>query len=91
MPSRFIKEAGLEEKVDEKLEDRQVFETTYEPVEDSNEMPFNINDMIEHPDFGPGVIRDIFGSASNIKVTVNFDSGQTKKLLLKYAKLRKIY
>ncbi|MFH1715027.1 MAG: UvrD-helicase domain-containing protein [Elusimicrobiota bacterium] len=91
LPSRFIKEAGLEEKIIEKLEEKQAVESTYEPVDDSNEMPFNINDPVEHPDFGTGVIRDIFGSLSNIKVTVNFDSGQTKKLLLKYAKLRKVY
>lgn len=56
-----------------------------EPVYDM--MPdFDINDQVRSNQFGVGMIVDIDGMA----VTVKFDSGQTKKLNVEYARLEKI-
>ena len=42
---------------------------------------------VRHPEFGCGEIVDKSGSGEMLKVTVAFDSGATKKLLLRYAPL----
>jgi DNA helicase-2/ATP-dependent DNA helicase PcrA len=42
---------------------------------------------VRHPEFGCGEVVDKSGSGEMLKVTVAFDSGATKKLLLRYAPL----
>ncbi len=42
---------------------------------------------VTHPDFGQGKVIDVEGSGDHAKVTVLFNSGSKKKLLLKYAPL----
>ncbi len=44
--------------------------------------------IIEHQHFGRGKILSIEGSPPNDKATVRFDTGEEKKLLLKFAKLK---
>lgn len=46
-----------------------------------------LNQKVSHPDFGPGIVKDIEGSGEHTKVTILFMSGVRKKLLLKYAPL----
>lgn len=43
---------------------------------------------ISHPDFGEGKVIETEGSGQNTKVTILFDSGARKKLLLKYAPIQ---
>ncbi len=42
---------------------------------------------VYHPDFGAGRIKEKSGQGESLKVTVDFDSGKTKKLLVRYAPL----
>ena len=42
---------------------------------------------VEHPRFGIGEVKELEGSGSNVKATVEFPIGK-KQLLLKFAKLR---
>lgn len=51
---------------------------------------FSKGDNVEHERFGKGVIASIEGQAPNTTATVEFTNEGKKKLLLRFAKLRKI-
>ena len=40
-----------------------------------------------HKRFGPGKILELEGTGDNAKASVRFDTGETKKLLLRFAQL----
>jgi len=42
---------------------------------------------VRHPEFGPGRIVEKSGAGESMKVTIEFDSGHTRKLLVRYAPL----
>ena len=46
--------------------------------------------MVNHPKWGTGKIVEIEGTGDKVKVIVEFETEGEKKLLLKYAKLKKI-
>jgi DNA helicase-2/ATP-dependent DNA helicase PcrA len=51
---------------------------------------YKIGQRISHGEFGEGRIIKISGSDDDVKVTVMFDDGKWKKLLVKYANLKTI-
>lgn len=51
---------------------------------------YAVGDRVVHDTFGRGKVTNIEGSGLDTKLTVEFDGGQTKHLLLKFARLRKI-
>ena len=51
---------------------------------------FSEGDAVEHERFGNGKIISIDGQAPNTTATVEFQNNGRKKLLLRFAKLRKI-
>jgi DNA helicase-2/ATP-dependent DNA helicase PcrA len=51
---------------------------------------FNEGDNVEHERFGQGVIRSIEGQPPNTTATVEFVKEGSKKLLLRFAKLKKV-
>jgi len=51
---------------------------------------FSEGDTVEHDRFGPGKIIEISGEAPNTTALVEFESSGRKKLLLRFAKLRRI-
>jgi DNA helicase-2/ATP-dependent DNA helicase PcrA len=53
-------------------------------------LSINEGDHVEHERFGKGVIVAIEGEKPNTTATVEFETAGTKKLLLRFAKLRKI-
>jgi len=50
---------------------------------------FNIGDKVVHQKFGSGEIVRFEDQGSNKKAIIQFDNGEIKKLLLKFAKLSK--
>ncbi|MCG3205387.1 MAG: ATP-dependent DNA helicase PcrA [Elusimicrobia bacterium] len=46
-----------------------------------------VGQRVTHPDFGQGKVLDVEGSGDHAKVTILFNNGSKKKLLLKYAPL----
>jgi DNA helicase-2/ATP-dependent DNA helicase PcrA len=85
LPSRFILEAdfaGISVKADPDVE-------TFEPVEPSplSRTPIRNGQRVRHPEFGLGRIAAKSGAGESMKVTVVFDNGKTKKLLVRYAPL----
>jgi len=51
---------------------------------------FSEGDNVQHERFGNGIIISIEGQPPNTTATVNFDKDGSKKLLLRFAKLKKI-
>ncbi len=60
------------------------------PFTGSDVSLFNEGDIVEHERFGKGTIRSIEGQQPNTTATVEFDKDGSKKLLLRFAKLRKV-
>ncbi len=57
------------------------------PVDDSEASPFREGAHVQHPQFGVGMVRRCEGKGEDQKVTVSFQSGRVKKLLVRYAHL----
>ncbi len=51
---------------------------------------FRVGQRVRHAEFGEGSVTQRSGAGDELKVTVQFDSGQWKKLLVKYAPLEKL-
>nr|WP_089024689.1 UvrD-helicase domain-containing protein [Boudabousia liubingyangii] len=47
-------------------------------------------DRIEHPTFGTGIVMDVTGSGEAEIAEVTFDDGKHKRLMLRFAKVKKI-
>jgi hypothetical protein len=52
--------------------------------------PYQLNELVEHTKFGLGRIKEIVDMGEDSIVVIKFNSGNTKSLMLKYAKLRKV-
>ncbi|MDI6783104.1 MAG: hypothetical protein QME64_03295 [bacterium] len=60
-------------------------------VENTEVIEFEINDKVEHPKWGLGVVMHQSGSGEKAKVMVQFyQEDKLKTLMVKYAKLKKV-
>lgn len=80
-PSRFLADMGSGALVTASSSSQRSDEPFYDAMSE-----LDINDKVRSNQFGAGTIVDVDGMA----VTVRFDSGQTKKLNVEYARLEKI-
>jgi len=53
-------------------------------------IPFKIGDVVEHPEFGIGVVTAKSGDANDLKVRIAFEGMGSKLLAVKYAPLKKL-
>jgi DNA helicase II / ATP-dependent DNA helicase PcrA len=60
------------------------------PFIGSDSSLFSEGDSVEHERFGRGIIKSIEGQSPNTTATVEFEKDGSKKLLLRFAKLRKV-
>ena len=60
------------------------------PFAGSDSSLFSEGDNVEHERFGKGIIRSIEGQPPNTTATVEFEKDGSKKLLLRFAKLKKL-
>jgi DNA helicase II / ATP-dependent DNA helicase PcrA len=60
------------------------------PFTGSDSSLFSEGDTVEHERFGKGIIRSIEGQQPNTTATVEFEKDGSKKLLLRFAKLKKV-
>ena len=51
---------------------------------------FSVGQNVEHDRFGRGVVTAVEGNGDDIRVSVDFEAVGSKKLLLKFARLRKV-
>jgi len=82
--SRFIQDMG--DQISLVNPEPQLMGTTQSDVFYSDEIGFDVGDMVRSSAFGDGEIIDVDGMA----VTVVFRNGQTKKLNAEYAQLQKL-
>jgi DNA helicase-2/ATP-dependent DNA helicase PcrA len=52
--------------------------------------PYSPGASVQHPDFGPGIIKKTEGSPDNLKLTIQFQRAGLKKILLNYCELELI-
>ena len=69
---------------------RKADTSTNAPFIGSDSSLFSEGDTIEHERFGKGIIISIEGQPPNTTATVDFEKDGSKKLLLRFAKLRKL-
>ena len=91
MPSRFILEANLTTETAAPVgavgtPEPRAF-AGQAPVAPRGPAAMKSGAKVRHPSFGRGMVLGISGSGETAKVMVRFDSGITKKLILRYAQL----
>jgi len=102
MPSRFIDEVPSEYRethrdalpfasADKKSAPATTGELTYskEP-EPAGEFDYKKGDRVQHFKWGEGIIENTSGRGSSMLVTIKFDGGTKKTLMVEYAKLKKV-
>ena len=87
IPSQFLYELGPA--VTEQTEEAQDFDddTGLVEIPDSK---FKKGQLVRHKTFGRGIVKNFVDMGENSIVEVEFSSGRTKSLMLKYAHLSKI-
>lgn len=96
MPSRFIAEAGIQtgEKPQDEWGGYDAPAAPPRPAPSFSEPKgsggFRVGQRVRHPEFGEGSVTQKSGAGDELKVVVQFDSGQWKKLLVKYAPLERL-
>lgn len=61
-----------------------------QPFKSTSKAAFQTNELVEHGKFGLGRVKEYLDLGADSIVVVKFNSGQTKSLLLKYAKLERV-
>jgi len=85
IPSQFLYELGI--KLVDTVEEEQYF---YDEADAQTVPNFAPGQLVRHKFFGLGTIKEFIDMGENSIVTVEFNTGQTKTLMLKYAGLAKI-
>ncbi len=85
IPSQFLRELGI--KSIDTAEEHPHF---YDDADAQIAPDFAPGQLVRHKFFGLGVVKEFVDMGENSVVTVAFNTGQTKTLMLKYAKLSKI-
>jgi DNA helicase II / ATP-dependent DNA helicase PcrA len=104
-PSQFIQEAGLAasapaapvrppapagEVREPILDSGPTEEEHFQPFDPGIQTMYTVGMRVRHAEFGQGKIIEKTGMGDSLKVVVLFDSGQWKKLLVKYANLERL-
>ncbi len=90
IPSQFLFELGI--KPSESTDHTSDYEQSEYEFDNSSQVApeFYPNQLVRHPKFGLGRITNFIDLGENSTVTVRFNSGKTKTLMLKYADLETV-
>ena len=86
IPSQFIFELGRE--ITEQNEEDESY--YYDEHISSVTPQFKKSQLVRHQSFGLGRVKEFIDMGENSVVVIQFNSGQTKSLMVKYANLLKI-
>ncbi len=95
IPSPFLYELGIDfqensSNLQSRFSDTSSGEPYYESLNSTEQQPrFRKGALVRHPTFGLGRVQQFNDMGENSTVTIKFNTGQTKTLMLKYAKLTK--
>lgn len=91
VPSPFLYEIGFCGETVQFQEDRQEHPGDYPDEVSGSIQPqgegFQANELVSHPKFGSGRVKEFLNLGPDSIVVVKFQSGQTKSLMVKYANL----
>jgi len=88
IPSQFLYELDLD--FSEAAFQSAVLNNQSSVVNNQLSPRFRRGDLVVHKKFGLGTVKEFTDMGENSIVAVEFDTGQTKSLKLKYARLRKL-
>jgi DNA helicase II / ATP-dependent DNA helicase PcrA len=88
IPSQFLYELGLT--FSESTFQSEIENVKSEILSTQSAALFNPGDIVVHKKFGIGTVKEFADMGDNSVVTVAFNTGQTKSLMPKYAKLVKL-
>ncbi|OON98690.1 MAG: ATP-dependent DNA helicase PcrA [Epulopiscium sp. Nele67-Bin004] len=104
-PSRFINEIPTEI-TNREVNKRKSYQPEYEfkqqykqqfskPRQKIENVPpyesdINMGDVVKHRMFGRGTVTELSKTSDDVFATIEFDSGQTRKLSVKFARLQKV-
>jgi len=86
-PSRFIDEIPAH-LINQPGSTTVWMDASYDDEEE--ELDYKVGDRVSHAKWGRGKIAKVDGSGTNMRVTVKFDRGVKKVLMMEYANLKKI-
>jgi DNA helicase-2/ATP-dependent DNA helicase PcrA len=89
-PSSFREAPQIYTKEDRLKSIRKTMLSSDAPFTGSDSSLFSEGDAVHHERFGNGVITSIEGKAPNNTATVDFEKNGSKKLLLRFAKLKRL-
>ncbi len=95
IPSHFLSEAGLQlqeivekqEEFEDKNRDNIYYERDFCQIFDDGKQIFAAGQIVSHKKFGLGRVKEFHNLGDNSIIVVQFNSGQVKPLMLKYADL----
>ncbi|MGD0572400.1 MAG: UvrD-helicase domain-containing protein [Sedimentisphaerales bacterium] len=95
IPSQFLFELGLAFSESASQSEIRNHKSEIENVKSEirstqSAAPFHKGDIVVHKKFGIGTVKEFADMGDNSVVTIAFNTGHTKSLMLKYAKLAKI-
>ncbi|MBN2138605.1 MAG: UvrD-helicase domain-containing protein [Sedimentisphaerales bacterium] len=88
IPSQFLFELGCNFDQQSGIDEDCDFDD--EPVSEAAGVRFEKGELVRHQSFGLGRVVDFVNIGENSTVTVKFNTGQTKSLMLKYTDLVKV-
>ncbi len=95
IPSQFLFELGLTFSESSQRNDTSYLESTISNhqssiINNQSSSLFNPGDIVVHKKFGIGTVKEFADMGDNSVITIAFNAGHTKSLMLKYAKLMKL-
>jgi len=93
IPSQFLYELGID--AVDSVKEEQWFDSAhhryfYDDADAQTVSDFAPGQLVRHKFFGLGTVKEFVDMGENSIVTVEFDTGQTKTLMLKYTNLSKM-
>jgi len=93
--SQFLFEAGLQPQVaaeqqkeyEDKSDNNIYYERDYSQISPDSSQTFAVGRLVSHKKFGLGRVKEFHNLGDNSIIVIQFNSGQVKPLMLKYADL----
>ena len=90
IPSRFLYELGIDFAGSDSAGDLEQSDSSIDYSSSQVDPEFSLGQYVQHPKFGLGFVKNFTNLGEKSTVTVKFNTGQTKTLMLKYANITRI-
>jgi len=87
IPSKFLYEIGYSPQASYESDFADDFDDDDSQIDGTSTGKFRVNELVSHSKFGTGRVKEFLDLGPNSIVVVTFNTGKTKSLMVKYAKL----